>query len=113
MNFDIKTIDNFKRELKRLLKKYPSLRKEVEKLGFSLVDDPFQGTAMRTASTKSGLALNRKAKASAEVSVRADVSVITCVKVIAETVFLVSIYNKSEHSDIADAELTRLLTEIP
>lgn len=44
---------------------------------------------------------------------RADVSVVTCVKVVAETVFLVSIYDKSEQSDIADAELTRLLTEIP
>ena len=28
------------------------------------------------------------------------------------TVFLVSIYDKSEQSDIADGELTRLLTEI-
>ena len=44
---------------------------------------------------------------------RSGARVITCVKVVAETVFLVSIYDKSEQSDIADAELTRLLTEMP
>ena len=43
---------------------------------------------------------------------RGGARVITCVKVVAETVFLVSISDKSEQSDIADGELTRLLTEI-
>ena len=62
MNFDVKTIDNFKRELKRLLKKYPSLRKEVEELGFSLVDDPFQGTAMRDGFYKIRLGIKSKGK---------------------------------------------------
>lgn len=47
MSFDVKIIDNFKRELKQMLKKYPSLRKEVEELGFSLADSPFQGASMR------------------------------------------------------------------
>jgi mRNA-degrading endonuclease RelE of RelBE toxin-antitoxin system len=108
MNFDVKTIDNFKRELKRLLKKYPSLRKEVEELGFSLADDPFQGAAMRDGFYKIRLAIKSKGKGK-----RSGVRVITCVKVVDETVFLVSIYDKAEQSDIAEAELTRLLTEIP
>lgn len=107
MNFDVETIDNFKRELKRLLKKYPSLRKELEELGLSLADDPFQGAAMRDGFYKITLGIKSKGKGK-----RGGARVITCVKVIAETVFLVSIYDKSEQSDIADAELTRLLTEI-
>ncbi len=108
MNFEVKTIDNFKRELKRLLRKYPSLRKEVEELGLSLADDPFQGAAMRDGFYKIRLSIKSKGKGK-----RGGARVVTCVKVVAETVFLVSIYDKSEQSDMADGELTRLLTEIP
>lgn len=107
MSFEVKTIDNFKRELKRLLKKYPSLREEIEKLGLSLADDPFQGTAMRDGFYKIRLGIKSKGKGK-----RGGARVVTCVKVVAETVFLVSIYDKSEQSDIVDAELTRFLAEI-
>lgn len=108
MSFEVKTIDNFKRESKRLLKKYPSLRKEIEELGLSLADDPFQGVALRDGFYKIRLGIKSKGKGK-----RGGARVITCVKVVAETVFLVSIYDKSEQSDIADEELSRLLTEIP
>ncbi len=108
MSFEVVTIDNFKREIKRLLKKYPSLRKEVEELGISLVADPFQGTAMRDGFYKIRLAIKSKGRGK-----RGGARVITCVKVVDETVYLVSIYDKSEQSDIADSELSRLLTELP
>ena len=108
MNFDVKTIDNFKRELKRLLKKFPSLRLEIEELGLSLTNDPFQGTVMRDGFYKIRLSIKSKGKGK-----RSGARVITCVKIVAETIYLVSIYDKSEQSDIPDGELTRLLTEIP
>lgn len=44
---------------------------------------------------------------------RGGARVITCVKVVAETVYLVSIYDKSEQSDISSSELDRLLAELP
>lgn len=44
---------------------------------------------------------------------RGGARVITCVKVVAEKVYLVSIYDKSEQSDMTETELNRLLTEIP
>ena len=39
--------------------------------------------------------------------------VITYFKIVAETVYLISIYDKSEQSDISDSELGKLLDEIP
>jgi hypothetical protein len=39
--------------------------------------------------------------------------VITCVKIVAQKVYLVSIYDKSEQSDIADDELDKLMSKLP
>ncbi|MEZ0611082.1 hypothetical protein ACAW74_21390 [Fibrella sp. WM1] len=44
---------------------------------------------------------------------RGGARVITCVKVVAETVYLVSIYDKSEQADISDNTLDELLAELP
>ena len=44
MNYEIVTADSFDRELKRLVKKYHSLKNEVGQLGESLAGNPTQGT---------------------------------------------------------------------
>ncbi len=106
--YQVETIEHFEREAKRLKKKFPSLKAEISALINSLEENPFQGTAMRDGFYKIRLGIKSKGKGK-----RGGARVITCVKVVAETVFLVSIYDKSEQSDIADGELTRLLTEIP
>jgi len=106
--YQVETIEHFEREAKRLKKKFPSLKAEISALIDSLEENPFQGTAMRDGFYKIRLGIKSKGKGK-----RGGARVITCVKVVAETVFLVSIYDKSEQSDIADGELTRLLTEIP
>ncbi len=106
--YKVETIEHFEREAKRLKKKFPSLKAEINELIDSLELDPFQGTAMRDGFYKIRLSIKSKGKGK-----RGGSRVITCVKVVAETVFLISIYDKSEQSDIADGELTRLLTELP
>lgn len=108
MTYKVETIDHFEREAKRLKKKFHSLKEEVSNLIDSLETDPFQGTAMRDGFYKIRLGIKSKSKGK-----RGGARVITCVKVVAETVYLVSIYDKSEQSDIPDGELTILLTEIP
>lgn len=40
MEIKLVTIDSFKREAKRLIKKYPSLRNEIEELGGKLILNP-------------------------------------------------------------------------
>lgn len=47
MRFSIEAIGHFKREAKRLIKKYPSLREEIEYLGKELKENPFTGIALR------------------------------------------------------------------
>ena len=59
------------------------------------------GTAVRNGSYKIRLGIRSKRKGK-----RGGARVITYVKVIAETVYLVSIYDKSEQADITDAEPT-------
>lgn len=108
MSFKLETIDTFKREAKRLIKKFPSLRAEIEELGISLQENPFTGTALKNGFYKIRLGIRSKGKGK-----RGGARVITCVKVVAETVYLVSIYDKSEQADIADSILDMLLNEIP
>ena len=108
MSFKLEVTDNFKRQAKRLLKKFPSLRGEIDTLGISLQEDLFQGAPMRDGFYKIQLAIKSKSTGK-----RGGARVITCVKVIAETVYLVSIYDKSEQSDIPDKELDQLLSELP
>jgi mRNA-degrading endonuclease RelE of RelBE toxin-antitoxin system len=108
MNYRVETIENFEREAKRLKKKFPSLRQEINDLIDILEENPFYGTLLRDGFHKIRLGIKSKGKGK-----RGGARVITCVKVVAEKVYLVSIYDKSEQSDISDAELIRLLDEIP
>ncbi len=108
MKYRLETIAPFKREAKRLLKKYPSLRAEIEELGAHLQENPFTGTPLKNGFYKIRLGIRSKGKGR-----RGGARIITCVKVIAETVYLVSIYDKSEQSDISDSTLESLFSEIP
>lgn len=108
MSFSLFTANNFRREAKRLVKKFPSLRGEIEALGESLKEDPFQGAPVRNGFYKIRLGIRSKGAGK-----RGGARVITHVKVVSETVYLVSIYDKSEQSIISDIELDRLLTELP
>ncbi len=46
MSYKIVTIVPFDKQLKRLIKKYPSLKNEVEQLGKLLSDNPTIGTPL-------------------------------------------------------------------
>ena len=108
MSFNLVTIEGFKREAKRLIKKFPSLRTEIEQLGTELQENPEMGTPLGNGFYKIRLAIRSKGKGK-----RGGGRVITYVKVVAETVYLVSIYDKSEKSDISNDELNKLLLELP
>ncbi len=66
------------------------------------------GTALSNGFYKIRLRIRSKGKGK-----RGGARVITYVKIIAETVYLVSIYDKSEQADIASDVLDTLLTGIP
>jgi hypothetical protein len=108
VNFDILTIPPFEKDLKKLVKKYPSLKDEFLKLVKSLESNPIQGTALGRDCYKIRLAIKSKQQGKS-----GGARVITCVKVIDQTVFLLSIYDKSELSNISDKELLHLVNQIP
>ena len=100
------TSDNFEKEARRLIKKYRSLAQEIAMLIAQLASNPNQGTAIGRECYKIRLAIKSKGKGK-----RGGVRVITCVVALKDEVTLLSIYDKSEQSDIADQELNRLLRE--
>jgi len=97
-------IENFRKEAKRLIKKYASLQRELEDLGQHLAENPSHGTPLGNSCYKIRLSIASKGKGKSSGG-----RVITSVFVSDNTVFLLSIYDKSEKSTISDDELNDLL----
>jgi mRNA-degrading endonuclease RelE of RelBE toxin-antitoxin system len=107
MNFNVISIKNFDKEAKRLVKKYPSLKYELVHLFESLESDPQQGKAIGNSCYKIRLSIASKGKGKS-----GGARVITHVYVKNTTVFILSIYDKSEQSSITEADILNLLKEI-
>jgi mRNA-degrading endonuclease RelE of RelBE toxin-antitoxin system len=106
MNFDVVTTDRFDKQLKKLLKKHTSLKSDYEVLINELEVNPTQGAALGRDCYKVRLAISSKGKGKS-----GGARVITCVKVIGETVYLLSIYDKAEQDSVKNNELDLLLGE--
>lgn len=104
MSFEIRTIEPFIRELKKLSKKYPSIKSDIVDLAEELIENPFLGEPLGRDCYKIRMAISSKNKGKSGGS-----RVITCVKVLDEKVFLLSIYDKSEKENIEDSKLKSLL----
>ncbi|WP_157493898.1 type II toxin-antitoxin system RelE/ParE family toxin [Fulvivirga imtechensis] len=89
------------------MKKYPSLRTELKELGDKLAEEPTFGTSIGNNCYKIRLAIASKGKGKS-----GGARVITYVYVTGETVFLLSIYDKSNKENITDKELLDLLKKI-
>ncbi|MFC5193408.1 type II toxin-antitoxin system RelE/ParE family toxin [Algoriphagus aquatilis] len=108
MSFNVLTIPPFDRQLKRLARKYPSLKKEFAALIESLEREPEQGTKLGNNCYKIRIAIASKGKGKS-----GGARVITNFVIAEETVFLISIYDKSELENLTDRELAELLKHIP
>jgi mRNA-degrading endonuclease RelE of RelBE toxin-antitoxin system len=108
MIFNVKALSSFGKHAKKLFKKYPSLQKELLELVQSLKANPKQGDALGNDCYKIRMAIASKGKGRS-----GGGRVITCVKIIHSTVYLVTIYDKSVKEDITDKELNDLLKELP
>lgn len=62
MSYSIELSDNFKREAKRLTKKYPSLKSELAALFEQLAENPTMGTPLGNEVYKSALEFHPKTK---------------------------------------------------
>jgi mRNA-degrading endonuclease RelE of RelBE toxin-antitoxin system len=96
-----------KKQVKKLAKKFRSLPDDLSKLSSSLKINPIQGTPLGNNVYKIRFAVASKGKGK-----RGGMRVITYVKVINTSVFLVAIYDKSERGNITDVEIQNSLAEV-
>ncbi|MBK7128888.1 MAG: type II toxin-antitoxin system RelE/ParE family toxin [Crocinitomicaceae bacterium] len=107
MSFEVLYTDNFARELKQLAKKYRSIKEDLGKLISSLEKNPIQGKSIGKSCYKIRMAIASKGKGKS-----GGARVITHLFVQETTVYLLSIYDKSEKENIDDMELMEWLKKI-
>lgn len=100
----------FLREMKRLLKKYKSLKQDLEKLAEELHANPEAGVSLGGGVRKVRMAIASKNKGKSH-----GARVITFTYSIDEetgTIVLLYIYDKEERENISATEITRLLEQV-
>lgn len=107
MSYNLIITPHFERDLKLLLKKYKSLKKDLSALFESLENEPTKGKSLGKDCYKIRIAITSKGKGKS-----GGARVITCVKITSDNIYLLSIYDKSEKEDISDKELNELLKNI-
>ncbi|MBA3986405.1 MAG: type II toxin-antitoxin system RelE/ParE family toxin [Flavobacteriales bacterium] len=108
MSYSVKTISKFDKSLKKLIKKFPSLKEEFIILVKNLKENPEQGTPLGKNCYKIRLAIKSKGKGKS-----GGARIITNIVVSDTIVYLLSIYNKSEKQDLSDKELEEILKSLP
>lgn len=108
MNYKVSTLPIFDKQAKRLSKKYASLKKELAQLMNDLEENPELGIAIGKGFYKIRLAIASKGRGKS-----GGARVVTYVKVIESTVYLIAIYDKSDQSTITDSVLDELFKLIP
>ena len=104
MNYNVELSLNFKKEAKKLVKKFPSLKQELADLFTMLERNPTIGTFLGNDIYKIRLAIASKNKGKS-----GGARVISFVKITETTVLLFSIYNKGDIENLTDKEIKRLI----
>ena len=107
MNYSIKTIPSFDKQLKKLVKKYPSFKEEFLIFVKSLYKNPKQGTGIGNHCYKIRIAIQSKGKGKS-----GGARIISCIFIQEETIYLISVYDKAAIENITDSELKKLIQEI-
>lgn len=97
MSFNVIPSDKFKREAKRLIKKFPSLKQELADLNAVLLVHPATGTSLGNDTYKIRLAIKSKGKGKSSGG-----RIITYVVTEDQEVYLLTIYDKSEFDTLDD-----------
>ena len=106
--FNVDAAGSFRQDAKPLLKKYASLKAELYQLNELLAENPRTGVSLGQNCYKIRLKIASKGKGRS-----GGARVITCVVAVAETVFLLSIYDKADRESISEKRLNELLQLLP
>lgn len=107
MSYKILTIPPFDKQLKRLAKKYPSIKSDIIKLIAELQYQPDKGTNIGNNCFKVRIAITSKGKGKS-----AGARVITHFVIKIESIYMLSIYDKADQSTISENEIDTLLSFI-
>jgi mRNA-degrading endonuclease RelE of RelBE toxin-antitoxin system len=107
MKYKILTSTSFEKEFKKLAKKHKSLKSDISELFNSLQENPEQGVSLGKNCHKIRLAISSKGKGKS-----GGARVITQFQVINDTIYLLSIFDKSDKDTISDKELIALIESI-
>ena len=114
MKTTVRITANFSKEAKPLLKKYHSLKADLSNLEKDLLGNPKLGTPLGNNTFKIRIKITSKGKGKsggARVITYVETELIATIKYTdtETTVYLVSIYDKSDAENISNKELTRLI----
>lgn len=107
MNYSVFVSKKFKSKAKPLLKKYSSLKEEIEELIYLLEEEPDTGILLGDNCYKIRLAIKSKGKGKS-----GGARIITYVQIIEKEVYLLTIYDKSEKESISKKEINLLLKNL-
>ena len=103
-NFDIIALPQFEKEILQLSKKYPSIDNDFEKLLIELQNNPFAGISLGNNCYKVRMKISSKRTGKS-----GGARVITCIRIIEQRLFLVSVYDKSERESITKKQIELIL----
>ena len=104
MSYKILLTSRFEKELKRLVKKFPSLKEEFAALINDLNTNPTSGTFLGNDCYKIRIAISSKGKGKS-----GGARAISYVYIESNTIYLLTIYDKSEKEDLKTNELKEMV----
>ena len=107
MSFNIIPTPPFERELKKLSKKHVSLKKDFITLLTNLKQNALMGVSIGNDCYKIRLAITSKNKGKS-----GGARIVTYVQIVNESIYLLSIYDKSDQSTISDDDILSRLKNL-
>jgi mRNA-degrading endonuclease RelE of RelBE toxin-antitoxin system len=107
MSFEVIATDPFERKLKRLAKKHKSIALDLASIFEELEENPTLGVYLGKNCYKIRVAISSKGKGKS-----GGARIITYVRVVKNTVFLMDIFDKTEQSTITDKEIQILINSL-
>ena len=107
MSYSIVPTEKFKKEAKRLIKKYPSLQNELAAINKELSKDPTTGTSLGHDAFKIRVAIKSKGKGKS-----GGARIITYLVTENKEVYLLTIYDKAEFDSIDDKSLKNMIKHL-
>ena len=107
MSYSVIPTEKFKKEAKRLVRKYPSLKKELSELSSLLQTNPTAGTSLGNNTFKIRIAIKSKG-----VGKSGGARAITYVVTADKEIYLLTIYDKADLDSVDDTTLKKIIKSI-